>query len=173
MERGQNKYPLSILIIITETEKRDMKKLFFALTIAGLMTACDSNKKSSGTGSYTSAPIPKPSVNTNNVSRVNESSEPAAAAPKTHMDSLLMHSAGEERTSSYNRNSTYHNGASGVGTGSSYASHAYAKLRYKKKPKYTKNATAPIENELSDNVQISDSTGSVLKQDTSSVIQGW
>jgi hypothetical protein len=88
------------------------------------------------------------------------------------MDSLLMHSAKEEQGSSYNRNSTYHNGASGVGTGSSYAGQAYAKLRYKKKPKYTKNAIPPMEEEISDNIQVSDSTG-IVNQDSTAVIPGW
>jgi hypothetical protein len=146
-----------------------MKKLFLAFTVAGLLAACDSNKKSSSAGNYTSAPKPKPAANNNSVSRINE---PEPAAPKTHMDSLLMHSANEEPSSSYNRNSTYHNGASGVGTGSSYAGYAYAKLRYKKKPKYTKNAVPPMEKEISDNTLISDTAGTA-RQDSNSVNQGW
>jgi hypothetical protein len=147
-----------------------MKKLFLAFTVAGLLAACDSNKKSSSAGNYTSAPKPKPVANNNNVSRINEPAEPTA--PKTHLDSLLLHSASEEQSSSYNRNSTYHNGASGVGTGSSYAGYAYAKLKYKKKPKYTKNAVPPMEKEISDNIQIPDTTGT-SRQDSSAVNQGW
>ncbi|HXA01746.1 MAG TPA: hypothetical protein VNW99_07150 [Cytophagaceae bacterium] len=155
-----------------------MKKLFLAFTITGLITACDSNKKSSNAGSYTSAPTPKTISNSNNVSRVNEPAEivaPKTHAPKTHLDSMLMNSnsGAEKQSSSYNSNSTYHNGASGVGTGSSYAGHAYAKLRYKKKPKYTKSAVPPMEEEISDNVKVTDSTGTVNKQDSISVNKGW
>ncbi|MFL5731018.1 MAG: hypothetical protein ACJ75J_16140 [Cytophagaceae bacterium] len=147
-----------------------MKKLFLTLTVAGLLAACNSNKKSSGAANYTSSPAPKVSSTKNTV---NPASEPEkAAAPMTHLDSLLMHSAAEESRTSYNSGSTYHNGASGVGTGSSYAGHAYAKLRYKKKPKYTKNAVPPMEQELTDNVLTGDSSNTV-KQDSSSVNQGW
>jgi len=141
-----------------------MKKILCVFTIAGLITACDSNKKSSNAGSYTSVPTPKPKTvtNMNNVSRVNEPAE--VLAPKTHMDSVLMNSA-TEKNSSYNSASSYHNGVSGVGSGSSYAGHAYAKLRYKKKPKVTKNAVPPMENELGNNVN--DSTNTVKKDSTS------
>ncbi|MFL5731020.1 MAG: hypothetical protein ACJ75J_16150 [Cytophagaceae bacterium] len=151
-----------------------MKKLFLTLTVAGLLAACNSNKKSSGTANYTSTPVAKTnstSKNTaNTVSPVNEPEK--ATTPMTHLDSLLMHSKTEESRSSYNSGNTYHNGASGVGTGSSYAGHAYAKLRYKKKPKYTKNAVPPMEQELTDNVQVIDSSNAVTP-DSSSVNQGW
>jgi hypothetical protein len=143
-----------------------MKKLLWVFTIAGLITACDSNKKSSNAGSYTSVPTPKPKTvtNTNNVSRVNEPAE--IIAPKTHMDSVLMNSAAE-KNSSYNSASSYHNGVSGVGSGSSYAGHAYAKLRYKKKPKVTKNAVPAIEN------NVNDSTSSVKKDSASVNNKDW
>jgi hypothetical protein len=154
-----------------------MKKLFLVFSIAGLIAACDSNKRSSNGGNYTSAPTPKSSVdngaNANSVNPVNQPAE--RTAPKTHLDSMLMHSAeAEKQSSSYNRNSTYHNGASGVGTGSSYAGHAYAKLRYKKKPKPVRKTEPSMEEELTDNNRknIADSTGSV-KEDSASLNRGW
>jgi hypothetical protein len=145
-----------------------MKKLFIAFTLVGLITACDSNKKSSNAGSYSSAPKPK-TANTNSVSRVNEPAE--ILVPKTHMDSVLMYSD-TEKNSSYNSSSTYHNGVSGVGSGSSYAGHAYAKLRYKKKPKAVKKAVPPMEQEVSDNLNNTDSLGT-LKKDSASGNNGW
>jgi hypothetical protein len=123
----------------------DMKKLFLVFTAIGFLAACNSNKKSASTMAGSEETLN--TSNTNNVSQVNEKNVTGPGGSKSHLDSLMNHSgASSER---YNHREGNFKGATGPGTGGSYAGAGYAQARYKKKskPKVKRYFDAPLEQE--------------------------
>jgi hypothetical protein len=126
-----------------ELKEMKMKKLFLICTAMGLLAACNSNKKSSSSN-RTTAQTAQQTNNSNNVDRINEETNYVPAESKSHLDSAMEKSGNPSRK--YNRLEGSFKGASGVGTGGSYAGAGYAQSRYKKKPKIKRRTfDAPIE----------------------------
>src|SRR6185437_17108096 len=117
-----------------------MKRIVIALLIASFFTGCHSGKKKSSKHfskrSHYSARVQnsgsESSASSSNVSRINsaEADETQTSQPITRLDSLLGNTGGGY----HNTDRTNFQGASGAGTGSSFASGAYAAAK-KKKPK--------------------------------------
>jgi hypothetical protein len=156
-----------------ELKEIEMKKLFLIFSAVGLLTACNSNKKSTSYSSQGPSAQETPKVSdANNVNRINEEGVAAPAKSKSHVDSLMQNSGASERR--YNHLEANFKGASGAGTGGSYAGSGYAQSRYKRKqkPKVKRIFDAPMVEEARVNktneapvLNTNDST-SVSKEDT-------
>ncbi len=122
-----------------------MKRIIIVFLVAGFFTGCHSGKKKSSkhfskrshySAAAKSAPATTGSAtaSSSKVSRINsaEPEEAQANQPVSRLDSLLGNTGGSRY---YNSDGTNFQGASGVGTGSSYASGAYAAAKAKKKAK--------------------------------------
>jgi hypothetical protein len=117
-----------------------------------IVVGCDSNKRSSKAfGKKNSSAAAKPANSNNNQTTVKSSTNNTAntaivngpASAQSKLDSLLM----EDERSNNSRPKTYYQGASGVGTGGSYASSAYRHDELNKQ-KYQKQALARKERNL-------------------------
>jgi hypothetical protein len=127
----------------------DMKKLFLICTTVGFMAACNSNKKSSS--AQIQSPQTNAAVSTNNSSKASGVDEKTAngtpVGKSHHLDSLMTQSGGSSER--YNHREGNFKGATGAGTGGSYAGAGYAQSRYKRKakPKVKRVFDAPYEQE--------------------------
>ncbi|HEX8546220.1 MAG TPA: hypothetical protein VF691_04615 [Cytophagaceae bacterium] len=121
-----------------------MKKLILAISIFGVMTSCGSNKhhSSSRNGNSGMAKTPTISPSKPEASRIpfkaNEQTDPRLA----RFDSLLN----DQEPRPHQRVNYY--GASGAGTGGSYASNYYASRRYKKPAPKTQTASPVVDSTL-------------------------
>lgn len=166
-----------------------MKKVIIMFLIAGFFAGCHSGKKKSSKhyskrSHYTAkaqSTAPKETAATassSNVSRINSPSEDELQQnqPMTRIDSLL----GNTGTSRYySSDRTNYQGASGAGTGSSYASGAYAAAKQRKAKKrrvYNEDELNPdfIQsfNKDTANVIAADTTNG-LSNTTNTVTIGW
>ena len=130
-----------------------MKKILTILTIsAGLLVACDSNKGNRSSEKATAMPTtyskPQPE-------KATVAAQPQG--PKTRLDSLLDQSGWDNSSGGTSRRPrTNFQGASGAGTGGTYAAGAYGKESYKKKP--VKAAVKADTTRINNNSVITDST---------------
>jgi hypothetical protein len=128
-----------------------MKQTILMLCLCGglIVAGCDSNKRSSKAfGKKNSSAAAKPASSKNTQATANSSNNSSntvtkSGSAKTKLDSLLM----EEERSNNSRPRTYYQGSTGVGTGGSYASHAYRHDEMNKQ-KYEKKALARQERNL-------------------------
>lgn len=97
-----------------------MKKLLFILCVStGIIFSCNSNKPSS---TFSKRKGNSPSIGAPGTARKNgaaSSDSTSMQASKTGIDSLMLYSTPQ------NRSLTNFQGSTGIGTGGSYASHAY------------------------------------------------
>ena len=150
-----------------------MKRIIIVFLVAGFFTGCHSGKKKSSKhfskrSTYSAKVHSAPgttgtaTASSSKVSRINsaEPEETQANQPMSRLDSLLGNTGGNRY---YNSDGTNFQGASGAGTGSSYASGAYAAAKAKK----AKKKRVYNEDELNpDFIQSANSNTTTLPADT-------